>query len=176
MNNLGRRDQQILYISDDAVFEEQKKCRNILQKLNFRKHPTIDLYSTFLQPTDDMHNHPYLTYDNVLVWKSLHAISRWLNRTELAEQAEKVVAAIRTNCIFEHKGESIFAWSVDLNGHWDVYDEPPGSLQLPGQSLFPGRKLSDRLKARQLKSLKRWCLLTAAQLRHLRRRSFPAAV
>ena len=103
---------------------------NILQKLNFRKHPTIDLYSTFLQPTDDMHNHPYLTYDNVLVWKSLHAISRWLNRTELAEQAEKVVAAIRTNCIFEHKGESIFAWSVDLNGHWDVYDEPPGSLQL----------------------------------------------
>ena len=35
MNNLERRDQQILYISDDAVFEEQKKCRNILQKLNF---------------------------------------------------------------------------------------------------------------------------------------------
>ena len=35
MNNLERRDQQILYISDDAVFEEQKKCQNILQKLNF---------------------------------------------------------------------------------------------------------------------------------------------
>ncbi len=35
MNNLERRDQQILYISDDAVFEEQKKCRAILQKLNF---------------------------------------------------------------------------------------------------------------------------------------------
>ncbi len=35
MNNLERRDQQILYISDDAVFEEQKKCRNILQKMNF---------------------------------------------------------------------------------------------------------------------------------------------
>ena len=35
MNNIERRDQQILYISDDAVFEEQKKCRSILQKLNF---------------------------------------------------------------------------------------------------------------------------------------------
>ena len=23
-----------------------------------------------------------------------------------------------------------FAWSVDLNGHYDIYDEPPGSLQL----------------------------------------------
>ena len=35
MNNIERRDRQILYISDDAVFEEQKKCRAILQKLNF---------------------------------------------------------------------------------------------------------------------------------------------
>ena len=35
MNNLERRDQQILYIADDAVFEEQKKCLAILQKLNF---------------------------------------------------------------------------------------------------------------------------------------------
>jgi len=35
MDNIERRDQQILYISDDAVFEEQKKCRAILQKLNF---------------------------------------------------------------------------------------------------------------------------------------------
>ncbi len=102
----------------------------ILQKLNFRKHPTIDLHSTFLQPTDDMHNHPYLTYDNVLVWRSLHALSRWLDRPELAEQAEKVRKAIQANCIFEHEGRRIFAWSVDLKGHWDVYDEPPGSLQL----------------------------------------------
>ena len=35
MNNIERRDQQILYISDDAVFEEQMKCRIMLQKLNF---------------------------------------------------------------------------------------------------------------------------------------------
>ena len=35
MNNIERRDKQILYISDEAVLEEQKKCRTILQKLNF---------------------------------------------------------------------------------------------------------------------------------------------
>ena len=35
MTEQERRDQQILYISDDAVPEEQKKCRAILQKLNF---------------------------------------------------------------------------------------------------------------------------------------------
>ncbi|MBR1781608.1 MAG: sugar O-acetyltransferase [Oscillospiraceae bacterium] len=35
MTNMERRDRQLLYISDDAVFAEQKKCRRLLQKLNF---------------------------------------------------------------------------------------------------------------------------------------------
>lgn len=34
MNNIERRDAQMPYISDGAIFEEQKKCRKILQKLN----------------------------------------------------------------------------------------------------------------------------------------------
>ena len=35
MTNRERRDAQMAYISDEAVMEEQKKCRKILQKLNF---------------------------------------------------------------------------------------------------------------------------------------------
>ncbi len=35
MDNIRRRDRQILYISDEACREEQKKCRRLLQKLNF---------------------------------------------------------------------------------------------------------------------------------------------
>lgn len=35
MNNIERRDKQMAYISDNAVMEEQKRCRRILQKLNF---------------------------------------------------------------------------------------------------------------------------------------------
>ena len=35
MNQIERRDAGLAYISDDSVFEEQKKCRQILQKLNF---------------------------------------------------------------------------------------------------------------------------------------------
>ena len=35
MNNIERRDAQIVYISDDAVMQEQKACRKILQRLNF---------------------------------------------------------------------------------------------------------------------------------------------
>ena len=102
----------------------------ILKKLNARKHPSVALYSTFLQPTDDMHNYPYLTYDNVLVWRMLRALSHWLNQPQLAEQANHVRSAILHNCVLGNEGQKIFAWSVDLEGHWDIYDEPPGSLQL----------------------------------------------
>ena len=30
----------------------------------------------------------------------------------------------------DEAGKPYFGWSVDLDGHHDVYDEPPGSLQL----------------------------------------------
>ena len=42
MNNIERRDRQMLYISDDRVFEEQKKCRALLQKLNFMDRADFD--------------------------------------------------------------------------------------------------------------------------------------
>lgn len=35
MNNKERRDRGLAYISDESIFEEQKECRRILQKLNF---------------------------------------------------------------------------------------------------------------------------------------------
>lgn len=32
--------------------------------------------------------------------------------------------------IVRKDGKAMYAWSTDLKGHWDIYDEPPGSLQL----------------------------------------------
>ena len=34
MNNIERRDSGILYISDESVFEQQKRARRLTQKLN----------------------------------------------------------------------------------------------------------------------------------------------
>ena len=34
MNNIERRDSEMLYISDDSVFEQQKRARRLTQKLN----------------------------------------------------------------------------------------------------------------------------------------------
>ncbi|MCX7771543.1 MAG: glycoside hydrolase family 125 protein [Clostridia bacterium] len=111
--------------------------RRILKILKTKKHPEIDLYETFLQPTDDMHVYRYITYDNVLVWRSLNNIAalyiELFSPAEVAELltlAERVKAAIEKHCIKEYKDKRIYGWSVDLKGNFDVYDEPPGSLQL----------------------------------------------
>lgn len=98
----------------------------ILKKLDAERAEDCELYETFLQPTDDERVYPYITYDNVLVWRALRALGRLFERQELTERAERVRRAIYDNCIFD----GAFAWSVDLAGGHDVYDEPPGSLLL----------------------------------------------
>ena len=98
----------------------------ILKKLDAERAEGCELYETFLQPTDDERIYPYIPYDNVLVWRALRALGRLFERPELTERAERVRRAIYDNCIFD----GAFAWSVDLAGGHDVYDEPPGSLLL----------------------------------------------
>ncbi|MEG0910803.1 MAG: glycoside hydrolase family 125 protein [Ruthenibacterium sp.] len=119
---------------DLAFLEEsdvKKGVAEILAKLQTHRHPDFALYDTFLQPTDDEIVYPYLTYDNVLVWKALHAIAQlYPNFASIREEAEKVKKAIYTMCVHEKDGKQFFAWSIDGNGHYDIYDEPPGSLQL----------------------------------------------
>lgn len=121
-------DQSILTDSD-----VQKGITQILNTLETMRHPEISLYETFLQPTDDEIVHPYLTYNNVLVWRALGALARlYPSKYDfLAATAEEVKAAIYTHCVFhDDTGRPYFAWSVDLKGQHNVYDEPPGSLQL----------------------------------------------
>lgn len=112
--------------------EVEDGVAEILDKLAEKRHPHIALYETFLQPTDDERVYPYLTYDNVLVWRGLRAVARFYpQHAGQAAEAEAVRAAILTHCVkADEAGLPYFAWSVDLQGHSDVYDEPPGSLQL----------------------------------------------
>lgn len=117
---------------DRSILDEgcvRKGIQRILRILETKKHPEIDLYETFLQPTDDMHIHKYLTYNNMLVWRMLLDLTH-LCGFALSEQAERVKEAIYTHCVKEQDGKSIFAWAVDLQGNWYIYDEPPGSLML----------------------------------------------
>ena len=42
MNQIERRDNDMAYISDDAVFAQQAECRKILQQLNFMDRSDFD--------------------------------------------------------------------------------------------------------------------------------------
>lgn len=104
---------------------------HILKRLKTKRHKDVALYETFLQPTDDLLVYPYLTYDNVLVWYSLRKLAKYYPEyVDLEMEACRVKAAIATHCVKIKDGKEMFAWSVDLIGNWDIYDEPPGSLLL----------------------------------------------
>ena len=58
----------------------------ILNRLRQHEAASCRLYDTFLQPTDDEHVYPYITYDNVLVWKALKDLA------QLAPQYARIVS------------------------------------------------------------------------------------
>lgn len=49
MDNIERRDREMAYISDNAVMEEQKVCRRILQELNFADRSDFDEISRIVK-------------------------------------------------------------------------------------------------------------------------------
>lgn len=133
-------DNYLKHTSDYEILKEAKYSNGIdriIKLLEAKKHQEIELYETFLQPTDDLVVYPYLTYDNVLVWKALISLADMYNSTgrcelgkKLEGKASQVKKAVWDNCVMDHNGKRIFAWSLDLKGGWNIYDEPPGSLQL----------------------------------------------
>lgn len=115
----------------------QESLELIIQRLEENKHPNLSLYKTFLQPTDDPIVYPYLTYNNILVWKTYMILSEistttnFLANRSFEQKANSVKQAIYKHCVFEDKEfGSHFAWSIDCFGNYNIYDEPPGSLQL----------------------------------------------
>jgi len=122
------------YIKEPYV---KKALEHILELLVQHRHSDWELYDTFLQPTDDPVIYPYLTYNNALVWKVYSILakiaiqeSKFEDAKVYRQKAESVKKAIYQHMVVEHQGKQIFAWSIDLQGSFQIYDEPPGSLQL----------------------------------------------
>ncbi|HOL50934.1 MAG TPA: glycoside hydrolase family 125 protein [Bacillota bacterium] len=102
-----------------------------------QRHPDVALYKTFLDPSDDPVVYPYLTYDNVLAWRALRILSEIARnqgddyRAERsAAMAQATESSILEHCIAPGPFGQMFAWSTDLAGNYELYDDPPGSLVL----------------------------------------------
>jgi meiotically up-regulated gene 157 (Mug157) protein len=109
----------------------------ILKRAEEKRDVSTGLYETFLQPTDDPAGMLFLTYDNVLLWKAMTALGACYVKTdrkgraaELGLNTEKLKRAVLDACIHETGGIRRFVWAVDGSGAFEMYDEPPGSLEL----------------------------------------------
>lgn len=126
------RDISILF--DRRVQTGINRIRHLLAS---KKHPTVALFETTLLPSDGRALYPYVTYDNVLVWRVLHDLA-WMYELihdldrcdENRHLAENVRKAIMEHCVVDGPFGQMFAWAVDLQGDYQLHDTPPGSLQM----------------------------------------------
>lgn len=130
-----------LNFTKDYEFIKQEYILNSIEKIikliMTKKNKNTFLFETFLLPTDDFRKFPYVTYDNVLVWKVFNIMRHicdnlgyYSNAEKFKEYSIKVKESIYANMIIEDEGKKCFAWSTDLKGHYRFYDEAAGSLVL----------------------------------------------
>jgi hypothetical protein len=117
--------------------EVREFLEGFLMGLAAKKHPQVDLYETWLLPSDDPWPQRYVTYDNVLVWRALTDLADIFKALRLPREAREasrraaaVKKAVGKHCVVSGKRGRMYAWSVDLEGNHLLYDEPPGSLLL----------------------------------------------
>lgn len=115
---------------------EDRNVRALIELILVRLEEwrTFDgLYETFLQPTDDMRVLPVLCYDNALVYRVFSILSNWDWNGEgkaYSIRSASIKKSINNNFIKEVDGMAQYVWSIDENGGYEIYDEPPGSLVL----------------------------------------------
>jgi hypothetical protein len=116
----------------------------LVRKLISRRDPRSGLYSTFLDPSDDPVRYPFLIYNNALVCCALRFLAGLKQNNfledsredvakkgpDLAALAEDLQRAIHKQGVVKGPLGEMFAWSVDGEGNFELYDNPPGSLQL----------------------------------------------
>ena len=102
------------------------------------RHPSRELYGTFLLPTDDPTDFPYVTTCNALLAAALDAAADLvevspadldLRSGELRERASEIRAELRSGLIADGPGGPIWAWACDALGKPEIRDEPPLGLR-----------------------------------------------
>ncbi len=127
------------FTGDRSLLDEETIIRGLAllaEKAEKHYDPHTGLYGTFLDPSDDPVLYPYLIYDNALLQRGfaylarLQAEERWEHAADFSLKAEKLLQAIYRHGTVKGPQGIMFAWAVDGHGKFQLYDNPPGSLQL----------------------------------------------
>jgi hypothetical protein len=134
-------------VARDANFAEEPLVRQILHELDEacweRLNPEIFLAATEVLPGGERADHPYCSFDNVMLWRLCRSLAKlWPANPPATEPGargpalrlrnadEEVHAAFWQRFTTEVDGLQVIACTSDLSGHTAVYDDPAGSLRL----------------------------------------------
>lgn len=102
------------------------------------RHPTLDLYGTFLLPTDDPTRYPYVTTANALLAAAFAALADLVEGSDgrlagepadLRGRADAVRSALVEHLIVAGPHGRMWAWACDEAGRPEIRDEAPLGLR-----------------------------------------------
>lgn len=102
------------------------------------RHSDWELYGTFLLPTDDPTDYPYVTTCNAMLAAAFDAAAELSGATEassgfrpaqLRERAAAIRAEIRARLVTDGPHGPMWAWACDADGKPETRDEPPLGLR-----------------------------------------------
>jgi len=102
-----------------------------------QRNPHTVLFETLLAPSGEVAKYPYVCFPNVLAWRilldlaSLYDRIKDLDRVDEAEAlSSKLRSAIQKHFVVAGPMGDMFAHNVDLEGNFELGDDPQGSLAL----------------------------------------------
>ncbi len=122
---------------EDHFFDEalMGALEGVFERIEKEYDPRTGLYKTFLLPSDDPAEYPFVTIDNVILWRGLQNLRGILlkkgkiKKAQLINQRiENIHKGIHKYLIKEIEEKKIFLWSTDGKGNFRLYNDPPGSL------------------------------------------------
>ena len=130
-----------LHITEDMsiLFDRrvQTAVNTIKDILMVQRNPQTMLFETLLSPSGELAKYPYMCFSNVLAWRvmldlgSLYDRIRDLDRVDEATAiSNKLRTAIQKNFVVQGPLGDMFARSIDLQGNYELGDDPRGSLKL----------------------------------------------
>lgn len=114
---------------DDRII---KAFDDIVERIEEEFDETIGLYKTFLLPSDDPTEYPFVLFDNVLLLKGyknlIHLYQNLKRDISLLENRVKTIKENLYRFIRVVGEKPIYVWAIDKDNQYVIYNDPPGNL------------------------------------------------
>ena len=127
---------QYVRVTGDASFAREQRAAidDLVGRLLTRLDPTSDLFESMQDAQDEYQKKPFITYDNVLVWRALSDLAALYGKlgereeaSRTAQRADRLRAAIFKHTLTGPPDARRFASATDGTDYAET-DIPPGSL------------------------------------------------